>query len=241
MCYAATNGKDRVIVYWQGINSLLKKRVNVKDQHKTWEFISPIFVWNKSGGGFKLILKLKNLNEHVEYQKLKMETLSSTLCLMRPNDYMAKINIEDAYHGIKILKQHQKILKFIHKSCLYKFAALPNGYTEGLRKFTKALKPPLIQCKKNKIVVAGYFDDLITMGSDQNICINNMKEISRNFFSLDFIVHPEKTLFSPTETLEFLGFVINSSTMTVCFMESKKQVQRNWLRFFKNFRKQSTL
>ena len=78
-----------------------------------------------------------------------METLSSILCLMRPNDYMGKINIEDAYYGIKILKQHQKILKFIHKSSLYKFTALPNGYTEGPRKFTKALKPPLTQCKKN--------------------------------------------------------------------------------------------
>ena len=61
------------------------------------------------------------------------------------------------------------------------------------------------------------------MACDQNICINNMKEIIRDLFSLGFIIHPEKTLFDPTQTLEFLGFVINSSTMTICLTQSKKE------------------
>ena len=50
-----------------------------------------------------------------------------------------------------------------------------------------------------------------------------MKEIIRNLFSLGFIVDPEKTVFSPTQTLEFHGFVINSSTMIACLTKSKKQ------------------
>ena len=150
-----------------------------------------------------------------------MEALSSILCLIQPNNYMAKIDIKDAYYSIPIFEQHQKLLKFIHKNCLYEFTALPNGYTEGPRKFTKALKPPLAQCRKNKMAVVCYFDDLITMARDQNICINNMKEIIRNLFSLDFVIHPEKILFSPTQTLEFL--VINSSTMTICLTDSRTQ------------------
>ena len=68
-----------------------------------------------------------------------------------------------------------------------------------------------------------YFVDLITIACDQNISINSMNEIIRNIFSLGFIVHTEKTISSLTQTLEFLGFVINSSTMTVCLMDSKKQ------------------
>ena len=142
-----------------------------------------------------------------------METLLLILCLIRPNNFMAKIDTEDAYYSMPIFKQHQNLLKFIHKNCLYKFTGLSNGYTEGSRKFTK--NPPLAQCSKNKIAVAGYFADLIIMACDQNTCIKNMKEVNRNLFSLSFIVHPGKTLFSPTETLELLRFVINSSTMTV--------------------------
>ena len=93
----------------------------------------------------------------------------------------------------------------------------------GPKKLTKALQLPLAQCRKNKIAVADYFDNLKTMTFDQKNCINNAKEIIRNLFSLGFIVYPEKTLFSPTQTVEFLGFVRNSATMTVCLTESQNQ------------------
>lgn len=66
------------------------------------------------------------------------------------------------------------------------------------------------------------------MARKQNICINNMKEIIRNLFSLGFIIYPEKTLFTSTQALELLRFVINSSTMTICFMEPKKQAIHNF-------------
>ena len=148
------------------IVSLLKKRVIVKTHHEIGEFISPIFVTNKFDGGFRPILNFKKLNEHVDYEKFKMETLSQILCLIRPNDYMAKINIKAASYSILILEQRQNLLQFIHKSCLYIFTALFNGYTEGPRKFTKALRLPLAQCRKNKIAVVGYIDDLITVACD---------------------------------------------------------------------------
>lgn len=61
------------------------------------------------------------------------------------------------------------------------------------------------------------------MARKQNICINNMKEIIRNLFSLGFIIYPEKTLFTSTQALELLRFVINSSTMTICLTQSKKE------------------
>ena len=114
----------------------------------------------------------------------------------------------------------KKRIKFLHKEILYKFTALPNGYTEGPRKFTKVLKPPLAKCRQNKVSVAGYFDDLITMAQDQKSCIKNMKEIIRKLFSLGLVIHPEKSLFTPTRELEFLGFKINSITLTVCLTES---------------------
>ena len=132
-----TLGKAELEFIDQEIDSLLKMRFIIKSHHETGEFISPIFVRSKSDGGFRLILNLKRLNEHVDYQKFKMETLSSILCFIRPNDYMAKIDIKDTYCSIPILEQHQKLLKFIHKNYLYKFTTLPNRYTERSRKFTK--------------------------------------------------------------------------------------------------------
>ena len=101
------------------VDSILKMRLVVKSHHETGEFISPIFVRNKSEGGFRLILNFKKLNEHVHYQRFKMNTLSSIPCLIWPNDYIVKIDIKDAYYSIPILEQHQKLLKFVDKNCLY--------------------------------------------------------------------------------------------------------------------------
>ena len=51
-------------------------------------------------------------------------------------DQISKFDIKDAYYSIPIYEPHQKFLKFEYKSRLFKFTVLPNGYTEGTRKFT---------------------------------------------------------------------------------------------------------
>ena len=127
----------------QEISILLKKGVIRECDHEKDEHISPIFVTEKADGGFRLILNLKELNKSVEKVKFKMQTLTSILCLVRPNMYLAKLDIKDAYYSIPIYKDHQKLLKFKHRNQIYKFTALPNGYTEGPRKYTKVMKPPL--------------------------------------------------------------------------------------------------
>ena len=43
---------------------------------------------------------------------------------------------------------YQKLLKFEQNDIMYKFLVSPNGYTEGPRKFTKVMKPPLALLRK---------------------------------------------------------------------------------------------
>ena len=95
-------------------------------------------------GGLCLILNLKKLNEKVEYEKFKMETIATVIRLMRPEMFMAKLDMKDAYYSIPILGSHQKHLKFNYNNELYKNTSLPNGYTKVPIKFTKKpLKLPL--------------------------------------------------------------------------------------------------
>ena len=161
------------------IKTLLAKSVIVEKKHERRGLISPIFVREKSDGGFRLIPNLKRLNENIEYKKFKMETISTILHLVRPGMYMAKLDIKDAYYsGVPICEDHQSLLKFQYQTSLLKFTALPNGYTEGPRKFTKLMKPLLAFLRKTeKTLVAGYFDDLITMNSTHSSCCDNISKI----------------------------------------------------------------
>ena len=60
----------------------------------------------------KLILDLKSLDKSVPYKKFKMDTISSILQLVRPNMFLVKVDIKDAYYSIPIEESYQKLLKF---------------------------------------------------------------------------------------------------------------------------------
>ena len=44
-----------------------------------------IFTREKRDGSYRLILNLKQLNKHIEYELFKMESLQSVLNTIRPN------------------------------------------------------------------------------------------------------------------------------------------------------------
>ena len=115
--------KERLVITSE-INTLLEKTLIVKAHHEPGEFISPILVRPKKDGSHRMILNLKNLNTHVEYNHFKMDTLESAICLMTPGCYMASIDLKEAYYFIPIAKDHQKYLKFEWDHIFYQFTCL---------------------------------------------------------------------------------------------------------------------
>ena len=53
----------------QEIYTLLQKGVIEEANHSPGEFLSNVFLRPKKDGSFRMILNLKNLNSHVEYNK----------------------------------------------------------------------------------------------------------------------------------------------------------------------------
>ena len=204
------------------IKNLQQKGVIKESQHEEGEFISRIFLVPKSEDSFRMILNLKRLNENMPYIHFKMETIKSILTLVTPNCYMAKVDIKDAYYSVPILPEHQKYLKFYFRGKLYQFTCLPNGLCSGPRKFTKLLKPPLSYLRLQQVTVAGFIDDLITLGRSFVKCERNIKLIVTLLDSLGFVVHPNKSIFVPARSIEYLGFVTDSQSMTISLTKKKK-------------------
>ena len=84
------------------IQSLLKKEVIRTSSHDPGESISPIYLREKSDGGYRIIRNLKKLNKTVEYKKFKMETLATIIQLIGPNMYMNELDIKNTYYSIPI-------------------------------------------------------------------------------------------------------------------------------------------
>ena len=70
----------------------------VECEHEPVDYISPIFLKEKTDGTQRLIVNLKNLSKYLEYKDFKMQTFQAILTLIRPNFYMTTIDSKDTYY-----------------------------------------------------------------------------------------------------------------------------------------------
>lgn len=194
------------------VANLLKKAVVVETSHEPGEFISSVFVRPKKDGSHRMILNLKNLNKHVQYNHFKMDTLQSVISLITPNCYMASVDLKDAYYSVPIAVSDQKYLKF---------TCFPNGLAFCPRKFTKLMKPAYSVLRQLGHINSPYIDDSYLQGGSYEECLANVLDTVKMFLSLGFILHPQKSVFIPTQKLVFLGFVLDSVQMKIYLTNEK--------------------
>ena len=164
------NSKEQLIVH-EEINKLVQKGVIKESHYEHGEFISPIFVRPKPDGSYRTILNLKAFNEFVEYHHFKMDTLESAIRIIKPDCYMASIDLKDAYYTVAIAEEHQKYLKFLFDGKLYQYTCLPNGLSSAPRIFTKLLKTAYAYLHKLGHLSLGYVDDSYLQGDTMaNVC-----------------------------------------------------------------------
>ena len=107
------------------------------------------------------------------------------------------------------------------KDVLYQFTCLPNGLFSCPRKFTKLLKLPLTELHKKGHISASYIDDLYLQERTYNLCVSNVIDTFIQFDSLGFTIHPDKSVFIPSQRLVLLGFIIDSVAMTITLTPEK--------------------
>ena len=118
---------------------------------------------------------------------------------------------------------YQKYLLFRFEGKLYKYLVMSNGLTSAPRIFTKLLKPVFSMLNKLGHNIMGYLDDSFIIGDTYLDCKAAVLCSVDIFSKLGFQVHPEKSQFIPKQEVEFLGFLINSKSMTVKITEKKQQ------------------
>ena len=141
------------------IEKLVLNGVLLKSSHEEGEFLSTIFMRPKKDGTHRMILNLKTFNKFVAYHRFKMESLKHVNSVIRPNCFMASVDLIDAYYSVPIHRDHQKDLKFEWQGQLYQFTCLPNGLACAPRLFTKLLKPAYSTLRKQGFQSVGYIDD----------------------------------------------------------------------------------
>lgn len=205
------------------IQQLLEKRVIIPSEHENGEFVSGIFPIEKKDKSFRMILNLKDLNETVQYKKFKMESFKSALRLVTQHCWMASVDLVSAYYSVPVARKHWKFLKFKWEGQLYSYTCLAMGLSEAPRKFTKICKPIFSYLHNLGHVSSNYLDDSLLVGNSIDECSSNIDDTVHLFDTLGFVVHPEKSVLTPTQRITYLGFEIDSAQMTVSLTVERQE------------------
>ena len=202
------------------LQALLQKEV-IRPATTSGGFVSNIFTVPKSNGKVRLILNLKKLNTFVTYEHFKMEDVRCVKDLLNQNEFMCKLDLRDAYLTVPVQTSHQTFLRFQWQGKVYQYTALPFGLASAPRVFTKLMKPVLACLRAKGIRVVAYLDDFLIIGrtiSEAEAAYRDTKQLME---TLGFVVNEEKSEPRAVQQIEFLGFMINSCSMTI-YLPSQK-------------------
>ena len=135
---------------------------------------------------------------------------------------MASIDLKDAYFSVPIYKNFVDYFKFIWEKQIYAFVALPNGFRDAPRLFTKIMKPIFGNLRQRGHSSVVYIDDSYLQGQTYEQCKLNVMITVRVLIALGFTIHPIKSILDPVREMVFVGFVINSVDMTLRITEEKR-------------------
>lgn len=183
--------------------------------------ISSIFTIPKKSGGFRPVINLKALNNFVVYNHFKMEGLPTVKSIVQANDWLAKIDLTDAYLTVLMHQSHRRFLLFAWKGKIYQFTCLPFGLSSAPRIFTKLLKPVVAFLRKKGIRLVIYLDDILIMNSDRDVLT---RDVAVDTSTLEEAgVNEQKSETVPTQSIEFLGLIIDTVHSTLDLTTGKKR------------------
>ena len=171
------------------IHKLLQMKVIEEVSPVPGQFISPIFALPKKDGEYRMILNLKDLNNYIKYYHFKLDTFEIILHLIKPNCFMASVDLRHAYYSVPIAEEERKFLRFRWKGKIFEYCSLPNGIACAPHYFTKLLKPVFSKLRQMGHTNSGYIDDSILIAETVEQCDNNIKDTVHVMEGVGFLIH----------------------------------------------------
>lgn len=210
------------------IREMLNNQVVKEVESHPQQFLSNLFLRQKKDGSYRPVFNLKKLNSFIPYVHFKMETFQMLSQIIQPKDWMVKIDLKDAYFCVPIAKQCQNFLRFQWENKTYQFQALAFGLGPGPLIFTKIMKVPMGLLRRLGFRMMIYLDDIILFHQDTKTLEQQLHTTIWVLQCLGFVVNFSKSVLTPNQCIEYLGFTVDSRHMQVQLPQEKvKKIQNN--------------
>ena len=155
------------------------------------------------------MISLSQLNEFVELTLFKMETIASVLLSVREGDFLASLDLKDAYFQIPIHRSSRKLLRFTSEGMVYQFRALCFGLSTAPQVFTRVFAVVSAWAHSHGIRLLRYLDDWLVLSSSEREAKQAVQSLLSLCRSLGIVIN-EKLDLVPSQTAKYLGMTIDT-------------------------------
>ena len=173
-------------------------------------FYSLLFLVEKATGGWRPVIDLSHLNDFVQLTPFKMETVASVLLSVREGDFLASLDLKDAYFQIPIHRSSRKLLRFMSEGTVYQFKALCFGMSTAPQVFTRVFAAVSAWAHSRGIRLLSYLDDWLVLSSSEKKARQSVRELLSICHTLGIVIN-EKSDLVPSQAAKYLGMTIDTS------------------------------
>ena len=173
-------------------------------------FSSRLFLVEKASGGWRPVIDLSHLNDFVQLTSFKMETVASVLLSVREGDFLASLDLKDAYFQIPIHRFSRKLLRFMSEGTVYQFQALCFGLSTAPQVFTRVFAVVSAWAHSHGIKLLRYLDDWLVLSSSEQEAKQSVQALLSLCRTLGIVINEKKSDLVPSQTAKYLGMTIDT-------------------------------
>ena len=173
-------------------------------------FYSHLFLVEKATGGWRPVIDLSHLNDFVQLTPFKMETVASVLLSVREGDFLASLDLKDAYFQIPIHGSSRKLLRFMLEGTVYQFRALCFGLSTAPQVFTRVFVAVSAWAHSHGIRLLRYLDGWLVLSSSEKKAKQAVQSLLSLCHTLGIVINEKKSDLVPSQAAKYLGMTIDT-------------------------------
>ena len=175
-------------------------------------FYSRLFVVWKTSGSWRPVIDLSHLNRFVDVSHFQMETIQSVLLSVRQGDWVASIDLKEAYLQVPVHPASRHLLRFVFRDNVYQFKALCFGLSTAPQVFTRVMAPVSAILHSMGIRMRRYLDDWLVQSASCESLVQDLQTVLHLCHELGIVVNPQKSNLVPSQVVQYLGVIIDAQS-----------------------------
>ena len=184
-------------------------------------FYSRLFVMWSTSGSWRPVIALSHLNRFVDMSPFQMETIQSVLLSVRQGDWMAYIDLKEAYLPVPVHPASRHFLRFVFRDTVYQFKALCFGLSTAPQVFTRVMAPVSAILHSMGIRMRRYLDDWLVQSASRESLLRDLQTVLQLCHELGIVVNPQISNLVPSQVVQYLGVVIDSTSFRASSSEER--------------------